>query len=98
MSIIAELREQHDLTQTEFAKKIGSQQPQVSRWEKGERGIPLRKAVVIASVFNISIRRLLPEVDQGEPGGIDELLETQPEDVRARAYKAVLAVVMKAAG
>lgn len=40
-------REAWGMTQPEFAKALGVAQPQVSRWEKGERDIPLYIAKLI---------------------------------------------------
>lgn len=53
------LRTQAQLTQTEFAKKIGASQSSVNYWEKGERIPSIEAAAKIADFFNITIESLL---------------------------------------
>lgn len=96
MSTLATLREARGLNQTQLAKALGTQAPQINRWENGTRQIPLRWAVALSAYFSVSIKVFLPQVDLSEEGSIDNLLRQQPPEVKERAYRAVLEVVLKA--
>ena len=66
---LKELREIRKLSQVQFAEKIGMQQQQYSRYEKGERELPLKYIRSICRVFNVSSDWLLG-LDQVK-GGAD---------------------------
>ncbi|MDO5764722.1 MAG: helix-turn-helix transcriptional regulator [Elusimicrobiales bacterium] len=51
---IKELREQHDMTQEDLAKKIGVQFPAVSKWERGITYPLMDKVIAMAEVFGVS--------------------------------------------
>lgn len=52
---IADLREDADLKQDTIAKLLGTSQTQYSRWERGEREIPLHHAVTLARFYKVSM-------------------------------------------
>lgn len=64
---LKELRKINNLSQTEFALKIGMQQQQYSRYEKGEREPQLKHIRRICREFNISADWLLG-LDKTEKG------------------------------
>lgn len=52
---IADLREDQDLKQSVVAKLLGTSQTQYSRWERGEREIPLHHIITLAKFYKVSI-------------------------------------------
>ena len=60
---LADLREDADLKQAAIAQILGTSQTQYSRWERGEREIPLHLAVKLALFYNVSLDYIagLPE-------------------------------------
>ena len=52
---IRDLREDKDLSQGDLAKIIGTSQTQYSRWERGQREIPLHVAKKLADFYNVSL-------------------------------------------
>lgn len=63
---LKELRKMNDLTQDEFALKIGMRQQQYSRYEKGEREPQLKHIKRICKTFNVSADWLLAlETEEG---------------------------------
>lgn len=56
---IKELREENNLTQVEFCKKINVSQPTVARWESGERVPTLEFLIILAKFFKCSIDYLV---------------------------------------
>lgn len=52
---IADLREDQDLKQSVVAKLLGTSQTQYSRWERGEREIPLHHMITLAKFYKVSI-------------------------------------------
>ena len=65
---LKELRKEKNLSQAEFASKIGMQQQQYSRYEKGEREPQLKHIRKICKQFEISADWLLglDQKDEGE--------------------------------
>ena len=65
---LKELRKKNNLSQAEFASKIGMQQQQYSRYEKGEREPQLKHIRRICKQFDISADWLLglDQTDKGE--------------------------------
>lgn len=70
MSRLRELRTAAGLSQKQLADKSGVSQPEIQRFEKGERPITQRAAVKLAKPLHISPQELLPPIK----GSIDELL------------------------
>ena len=49
-----DLREDRDMTQTELAALLQTTQPQIYRYEAGQRDLPLDKLVMLCRYFNVS--------------------------------------------
>ena len=60
---IRELREDNDLTQTEIAKYLHCDQSLYSKYERGERELPLALAVKLADYYRITIDYLVGRDD-----------------------------------
>ena len=56
---IRELREDHDLTQTYMAHYLNVNQRTYSRYERGERSVPLEQLCRIADFYKVSVDYLL---------------------------------------
>ena len=64
---IRNLREDMDIKQTTLADYLNVSQRAYSRYENGERGIPLDTLIKIADYYNTSIDYLLNRTDIREP-------------------------------
>lgn len=62
---IREIRQNYNLTQPQFADKIGTTKNQISKYELGKEPIPVKHIIKICEVFNISADWLLG-IDRGE--------------------------------
>lgn len=60
---IRDLREERDLTQTDMANYLHITQRAYSRYENGERGIPIETLCLIADFHNTSVDYLLNRTD-----------------------------------
>lgn len=60
---IRDLREDHDMNQTELAQKLGMSQTGYSKYETGENDIPTGILIKLARLYNTSIDYLLGETD-----------------------------------
>ena len=57
---IAELRARHNkMTQSELAKELGTEQANISRWEKNPLSMNSKNLIKVAIYFNVSIDELL---------------------------------------
>ncbi len=63
---IRDLREDHDLNQTQIAKYLGMSQTGYSKYETGENDIPSAVLIKLASYYNTSIDYLLGQTDKKE--------------------------------
>ena len=54
-----DLREDNDLNQKYIAKLLNTTQPQYSRYETGEREIPIRHLVTLANFYKVSTDYIL---------------------------------------
>lgn len=61
---IRDLREDHDLNQTELAKILGMSQTGYSKYETGENDLPTAILIKLARFYNTSIDYLLGETDE----------------------------------
>lgn len=52
--IIRELREDHDMTQTQVANILGTSQQIYSRYELGERELPIRHLITLCKYYGVS--------------------------------------------
>lgn len=59
---IRQLRKEHNLTQTELSSRIGIQQSDLSRMEKGEYRVSLDTLFLLLSQFEISIGEFFDEM------------------------------------
>lgn len=60
---IRDLREDHDLTQTEIAKILGMSQTGYSKYETGENDLPTAILIKLARFYDTSIDYILGETD-----------------------------------
>ena len=61
---IRDLREDHDLTQTQVAQILGMSQTGYSKYETGENDIPTAVLIQLARFYNTSIDYLLGETNR----------------------------------
>lgn len=61
---LKDLREDNDLTQGYIAKLLNTTQPQYSRYETGEREIPIRHLVTLADFYHVSTDYILGRTDK----------------------------------
>ena len=61
---IRDLREDHDLNQTQVASMLGMSQTGYSKYETGENDIPTTILIKLARFYNTSIDYLLGETNQ----------------------------------
>lgn len=52
---LRDVREDHDKTQTEIAEYLGLFQTHYSRYERGEREMPMHHFVALARYYNVSL-------------------------------------------
>ena len=64
---IRELREDHDLTQVYMAHYLNVNQRTYSRYENGERSVPLELLCRIADYYKVSVDYLLERTDIKRP-------------------------------
>ncbi len=75
---LKDLREDHNLDQEEIAKILKTTQPQYSRYERGEREIPIHKLVELCKLYNVTADYIIGLTDQPRP---------MPKDGRYWEYK-----------
>lgn len=61
---IRNLREDHDLNQTQVAKFLGMSQTGYSKYETGENDLPTSVLIKLARFYETSIDYLLDETDE----------------------------------
>ena len=64
---IRDLRDDHDLTQRALAEKLGMQQSQYNRYEKGYRDIPTDVLILLADLYNTSTDYILGRTNNPDP-------------------------------
>ena len=57
--IIRELREDHDLKQSDVAAILGTTQQVYSRYEKGENELPIHHLITLCNYYNVSADYIL---------------------------------------
>lgn len=60
------LREDNDLTQAQVAKILMCDQSLYSKYERGEREIPLRLLIILAEYYNVSLDYLVGRTNKKE--------------------------------
>lgn len=63
---IKDLREDNDLTQTQVAKILMCDQSLYSKYERGERDIPLRLLIILSDYYNVSLDYLVGRTNKKE--------------------------------
>ena len=61
---IRDLREGHDYTQTEIAKKLGTSQTMYARYERGASELPIRHLYTLCNLYNVSSDYILGRTDK----------------------------------
>ncbi len=64
---IRDLREDNDLTQKTVAKHLMCDQSLYSKYERGEREMPLKLIVELAQFYNVSVDYLVGITDETAP-------------------------------
>ena len=64
---IRDLREDHDLNQTQVAKMLGMSQTGYSKYETGENDVPTVVLIKLSRFYGTSIDYLLGETDDPKP-------------------------------
>lgn len=64
---LRDLREDHDLQQTDIAKLINTTQAQYSRYERGERELPIRHLITLADFYNVTSDYILGRTNSPNP-------------------------------
>ena len=64
---LRDLREDHDMNQTQLAKLLGMSQTGYSKYETGENDIPTAVLIKLAKIYNTSVDYLLGLTDEEEP-------------------------------
>lgn len=63
---LRDVREDHDKTQAEIAKILGLYQTHYSRYERGERELPMHHFVTLAKYYNVSLDYLAGLINTAE--------------------------------
>ncbi|MBR2957293.1 MAG: helix-turn-helix transcriptional regulator [Clostridia bacterium] len=63
---IKDMREDNDLTQKQVSQMLLCDQSLYSKYERGEREIPLKILVALADFYNVSIDYLIGRTDKPE--------------------------------
>ena len=66
---LRDLRNDAELSQTEFAKMLGMSQTGYSKYETGENDIPTQVLIAIAQYYHTSVDYLLGLTDEPKPYG-----------------------------
>ena len=64
---LRDLREDHDLTQSELANYLHLRQSTYSQYENGQRQIPLEALIVLARFYKVSVDYILELTDETKP-------------------------------
>lgn len=59
ITILRNLREDHDLTQQQIAEVLGTSQTMVARYERGANELPIRHLITLCKYYNISADEVL---------------------------------------
>ena len=60
---LRDLREDHDKTQSEIAKVLGTSQTMYARYERGANELPIRHLLSLANYYNVSTDYILGRVN-----------------------------------
>ena len=56
---IRDLREDHDLTQSEVAEYLGTSQTMYARYERGANELPIRHLIALCRLYSVSADHIL---------------------------------------
>lgn len=59
-----DLREDHDLTQTQLAEVLGTSQTMYARYERGANELPIRHLIKLCDFYSVSADYLLGRSDE----------------------------------
>ena len=62
-----DMREDHDLNQTELGVVLGTTQSYYAQYENGKREMPFTRAIELALFYNISLDYLAGLIDEPRP-------------------------------
>ncbi len=63
---IKDLREDNDLTQNQIAKMLMCDQSLYSKYERGERDLPLRLLIILSEYYKVSLDYLVGRTNKKE--------------------------------
>ena len=86
---IALLRPALNLSQSEFAEKIGVKRGEVGAWESGGRRPSVEKAKPIADIFGVTLDCIFLDISDHMPFGLmKKIVDQQPKGSKnARAFR-----------
>ncbi len=61
---LRDLREDHDMSQTQVAEYLGMKQPQYNRYERGLRDVPTDVLIKLAQLYKTSTDYILGLIDE----------------------------------
>ena len=61
---LRDLREDHDMNQTEIAKLLHTSQTVYSRYERGYQTIPVEHLLILADYYDVSVDYILGRTNQ----------------------------------
>ncbi len=64
---LRDLREDHDLQQADIAKLLYTTQAQYSRYERGERELPIHHLMTLADYYGVSADYILGRTNSSRP-------------------------------
>lgn len=64
---LKELREDHDLTQSQLAKYLNMSQTGYSKYETGENDVPTKILIELAKLYHVSIDYILEVTNEMKP-------------------------------
>ena len=67
MTILRNLREDHDLTQQQIAEILETSQTMVARYERGANELPIRHLITLCKYYNISADEILGTKPKNKP-------------------------------
>ena len=64
IKIMRDLREDHDLTQSQVATILGTSQTMYARYERGANELPIRHLLVLCDLYKVSADYFLGRTDK----------------------------------
>lgn len=96
---IRDLREDHDMNQTEVANILGTNQKVYSRYETGVNEIPVRHIITLANYYNVSADYILGKTkDPTPPSEKKEPPKKEYSPTTIKAAEAIRAIFLEKKG